>query len=66
MKECDQLRDRCLAVSLEPVRGAGKRCFALDRSSEADASLLHPSVELTHYEKICLRGDMINMTTFMI
>ncbi|OXA52939.1 Plasminogen [Folsomia candida] len=55
LKECDQLRDRCLAVSLEPVRGAGKRCFALDRSSEADASLLHPSVELTHYEKICLR-----------
>lgn len=24
LKECDQLRERCLAVTLEPVRGAGK------------------------------------------
>lgn len=60
LRECDQLRERCLAVSFEPVRGSGRRCFALDRSSEADSSLLHPSTDVVHFEKICLRGTHRN------
>ncbi|CAG7728314.1 unnamed protein product [Allacma fusca] len=55
LKECDHLRDRCLAVSIEPLRSNGQRCYSLDRSSEADSSLLHPSQDLIHFEKICLK-----------
>jgi len=58
LKECDHLRERCLAVSVEPLRSSGQRCFSLDRSSEADSSLLHPSADLVHFEKICLRGSL--------
>lgn len=61
LRECDILRERCLAVSVEPLRSSGQRCYSLDRSSEADSSVLHPAVDLVHFEKICLRGTNTNV-----
>ncbi|CAB3367593.1 Hypothetical predicted protein [Cloeon dipterum] len=53
--ECAQQRDRCLAVSLENVRGGRQRCYALDRSADGDNQPLQAAPDLGYFQKICLR-----------
>jgi len=54
--ECAQQRDRCMAVSLENVRGGRQRCYGLDRSADADNQPLQAAPDLGYFQKICLRG----------
>ncbi|KAK3908976.1 Protein let-653 [Frankliniella fusca] len=53
--ECAQQRERCLAVSLENVRGGRQRCYSLDRSSDAEAAPLAAAPDLAYFQKICLQ-----------
>ncbi|XP_059489112.1 uncharacterized protein LOC132204551 isoform X2 [Neocloeon triangulifer] len=53
--ECAQQRDRCMAVSLENVRGGRQRCYALDRSADGDNQPLQAAPDLGYFQKICLR-----------
>ncbi|XP_068082053.1 uncharacterized protein [Anabrus simplex] len=53
--KCAQLRQRCLAVSVENVRGGRQRCYALDRSADAENSPLQSAPDLAYFQKICLR-----------
>ena len=54
--ECAQQRDRCMAVSLENVRGGRQRCYGLDRSADGENAPLQPAPDLGYFQKICLRG----------
>ncbi|XP_046406709.1 uncharacterized protein LOC124171575 isoform X1 [Ischnura elegans] len=53
--ECGQQRERCLAVSLESIRGGRQRCYALDRSADSDKAPLQAAPDLGYFQKICLR-----------
>ncbi|KAG8232567.1 hypothetical protein J437_LFUL008705 [Ladona fulva] len=53
--ECGQQRDRCLAVSLESIRGGRQRCYALDRSADSENAPLQAAPDLGYFQKICLR-----------
>ncbi|XP_033606986.1 uncharacterized protein LOC111863521 isoform X3 [Cryptotermes secundus] len=54
--KCGQLRHRCLAVSLENVRGGRQRCYSIERSADSDGGLLTSAPELAYFQKICLQG----------
>lgn len=62
--ECAQQRERCLAVSLENVRGGRQRCYSLDRSSDAEAAPLSAAPDLAYFQKICLQGEAMPLGNF--
>jgi hypothetical protein len=53
------MRHRCLAVSLENVRGGRQRCYAIERSADADGGVLNSAPELAYFQKICLQGKLV-------
>lgn len=55
---CGQLRHRCLAVSVENVRGGRQRCYALEQSADSDGGILVSAPELAYFQKICLQGKL--------
>ena len=69
LRECDRMRERCLAVVMTADRFASQldfnrnstltlrlRCFVLDRSASIDLAPLVYSPSSMYYEKTCLPG----------
>ncbi|XP_069693489.1 uncharacterized protein [Periplaneta americana] len=54
--QCAQMRARCLAISIENVRGGRQRCYAKERSADSDGGILTSAPELAYFQKICLQG----------
>ncbi|XP_021930316.1 uncharacterized protein LOC110834946 [Zootermopsis nevadensis] len=54
--QCAQMRHRCLAVSIENVRGGRQRCYSIERSADSDGGALVSAPELAYFQKICLQG----------
>lgn len=55
------MRHRCLAVSIENVRGGRQRCYAIERSADSDGGVLVSAPELAYFQKICLQGKTMNI-----
>ncbi|XP_047103996.1 uncharacterized protein LOC124722900 [Schistocerca piceifrons] len=53
--KCAQMRQHCLAVSVENIRGGRQRCYALDRSSDSESAPLESAPDLAYFQKICLQ-----------
>ncbi|PSN46744.1 hypothetical protein C0J52_00892 [Blattella germanica] len=53
---CAQMRHRCLAVSIENVRGGRQRCYAIERSADSEGGTLVSAPEVAYFQKICLQG----------
>jgi hypothetical protein len=53
------MRHRCLAVSIEYVRGGRQRCYAIERSADSDGGVLISAPELAYFQKICLQGKLV-------
>jgi len=53
IRECNNLGDSCLAVTLQNERGGRQRCFSLDTSAGVEKAEPDSATGVTYFEKIC-------------